>query len=427
MDLARTLLGMLLLLLIAFAVSYNRRLIRPRVVIAALLTQITIGAFMLFVPIGRTLLAAAAHGVNVVLEFGNEGIEFVFGGLVTPKMFEVFGDSGFLFAFRVLPAIIFVTALISVLYYLGIMRWIVQGLGAIFQKLIGVSKLESFSATTTIFLGQSEMPAVVKPFMKHMNGPELFQVMASGMAAVAGSILAGYAGLGVKMDYLLAASFMAIPGGLLFGKIICPSTEESKVEVKGVGFDEHRPANVIEAAASGAHVGLQIALNVGAMLVAFIGLIALINGLVGGVFGLFGHPEWTLEVILGKIFSPVAWLIGVPWEHAHIAGNFIGQKLILNEFVAYVGLAPFLKDPTAVAAAGLPVLDPKTLAIISFALCGFANFSSIAILTGGFSAVAPERRSEVARFGLRVVVAGTLSNLMSATIAGIFLSLQAAT
>jgi CNT family concentrative nucleoside transporter len=380
---------------------------------------------MLFVPLGRTLLAAAAHGVNVVLEFGNEGIEFVFGGLVTPKMFEVFGDSGFLFAFRVLPAIIFVTALISVLYYLGVMRWIVQGLGAIFQKLIGVSKIESFSATTTIFLGQSEMPAVVKPFMKHMNGPELFQVMASGMAAVAGSILAGYAGLGVKMDYLLAASFMAIPGGLLFAKIICPSTEESKVEVKGVGFDEHRPANVIEAAASGAQVGLQIAVNVGAMLVAFIGLIALINGLVGGVFGLFGHPEWTLEFILGVIFSPLAWLIGVPWEHAHIAGNFIGQKLILNEFVAYVGLAPYLKDPTAVAAAGLPVLDPRTLAIVSFALCGFANFSSIAILTGGFSAVAPERRSEVARFGLRVVVAGTLSNLMSATIAGIFLSLHA--
>jgi concentrative nucleoside transporter, CNT family len=427
MDIARTLLGIAVLLLVAFAVSNNRRLIKPRVVIAALLTQIAIGAFMLFVPIGVTILAAAAHAVNLVLEFGNKGIEFMFAGLVTPKMFEVFGNGGFVFAFRVLPAIIFVTALISVLYYIGVMKWIVLVLGTIFQKVIGVSKIESFSATTTIFLGQSEMPAVVKPFMKHMNGPELFAVMASGMAAVAGSILAGYAGLGVKMDYLLAASFMAIPGGLLFAKIICPSTEESKVEFKDIGFDEHRPANVIEAAASGAHVGLQIALNVGAMLIAFIGLIALINGLVGGISGLFGHPGWTLEYMLGVIFSPLAWLIGVPWEHTSIAGNFIGQKLILNEFVAYVGLAPYLKDPTAVAAAGLPVLDPKTLAIISFALCGFANFSSIAILTGGFSTVAPERRSEVARFGLRVVVAGTLSNLMSATIAGIFLSLHAGT
>ena len=424
MDIARTLLGMAALLLVAFAVSNNRRMIKPRVVIAALLAQIAIGAFMLFVPIGEVILAAAANGVNRVLEFGNKGIEFLFGGLVTPQMFEVFGDSGFLFAFRVLPAIIFVTALISVLYYLGVMKWIVLGLGTIFQKVIGVSRIESFSATTTIFLGQSEMPAVVRPFMKSMNGPELFAVMSSGMAAVAGSVLAGYAGLGVKMEYLLAASFMAIPGGLLFAKIICPSTEESKVEIKTIGFDEHRPANVIEAAASGAQVGLQIAVNVGAMLVAFIGLIALIDGAVGGFFGWFGHPEWRLEYILGIIFSPLAWLIGVPWEYAHIAGNFIGQKMILNEFVAFVGLAPYLKDAASVSAAGLPVLDPKTLAIISFALCGFANFSSVAILTGGFSAVAPERRSEVARFGLRVVAAGTLSNLMSATIAGVFLSLH---
>ena len=423
MDIARAFLGMAVLLLIAFAVSNNRRRIRPRVVVAALLTQIAIGAFMLFVPAGKVMLATASNAVNHVLEFGNQGIKFLFGGLVTAKMFELFGDTGFVFAFRVLPAIIFVTALISVLYYLGVMKWIVLVLGTIFQKVIGVSKLESFSATTTIFLGQSEMPAVVKPFMKDMKEAELFAVMSSGMAAVAGSVLAGYAGLGVKMDYLLAASFMAIPGGLLFAKIIYPSTEESEIEIKSLAFDEHRPANVIEAAASGVQVGLQIAVNVGGMLIAFIGLIALINGMVGGFFGWFGHADWTLEFILGILFAPLAWLIGVPWEHAQIAGNFIGQKMILNEFVAYAGLAPYLKDPAAVAAAGLTPLDAKTLAIVSFALCGFANFSSIAILTGGFSAVAPERRSEVARLGVRVVVAGTLSNLMSATIAGIFLNL----
>ena len=422
MDIARSVLGMLVLLLIAFAVSNNRRLIKPRVVIAALLSQIIIGAFILFVPFGKDLLAGTAGVVNGVLDYGSHGISFLFGGLVDKKMFEVFGDGGFVFAFRVLPAIIFVTALISVLYYVGLMRWIVLILGTVFQKIIGVSRLESFSAVTTIFLGQSEMPAVVKPFTKNMNGPELFAVMSSGMAAVAGSVLAGYAGLGVKMEYLLAASFMAVPGGLLFAKIICPSTAESTVVLDNIGFDEHKPANVIEAAASGAAVGLKIALNVGAMLIAFIGLIALLDGIVGGFFGWFGHKEWTLETLLGYAFSPLAWLIGVPWNNAQIAGNFIGQKMILNEFVAYVGLAPYLKDAATVAAAGLQVLDAKTLAIVSFALCGFANFSSIAVLTGGFSAVAPERRSEVARYGLRVVVAGTLSNLMSATIAGIFLS-----
>jgi CNT family concentrative nucleoside transporter len=303
------------------------------------------------------------------------------------------------------------------------MKWVVLILGAIFQKVIGVSKLESFSATTTIFLGQSEMPAVIKPFIKNMTGPELFTVMTSGMAAVAGSVMAGYSGLGVKMEYLLAASFMAIPGGMLFAKIICPSNEESAVEFKHLSFDEHKPANVIEAAASGVHVGLQIALNVGAMLIAFVGLIALVNGMVAGIFGWFGHPGWTLEYLLGYLFAPLAWSIGVPWDQAHTAGNFIGQKLLLNEFVAYVALAPYLKDAAAVASAGLQVLSPRTLAIVSFALCGFANFSSIAILAGGFSAVAPERRSEVARMGLRVVLAASLSNLMSATIAGLFMAL----
>jgi len=424
MDIVRSLFGMVVLLLIAFAVSNNRRLIKPRVVTAALLTQIVIGAFILFVPIGKDILAGAANAVNHVLDYGQHGISFLFGGLVDKKMFEIFGDGGFVFAFRVLPAIIFVTALISVLYYIGVMKWVVLILGTLFHKVIGVSKIESFPAATTIFLGQSEMPSVVKPFVKNMNGPELFAVMSSGMAAVAGSVLAGYAGLGVKMEYLLAASFMAIPGGLLFAKIICPSTEESKVEFKEIGFDEHRPANVIEAAASGVSVGLQIAFNVGAMLIGFIGLIALVDGVVGGIFGWFGHPNWTLEYLLGYAFSPLAWLIGVPWHDAQIAGNFLGQKMILNEFVAYVGLAPYLKDAASVAAAGLQVLDPKTLAIVSFALCGFANFSSIAVLAGGFSAVAPERRSQVARYGLRVVVAGTLSNLMSATIAGIFLSVH---
>ena len=423
MIIVRSLLGMVLLLVIAFVFSTNRRGVNPRVVISALLCQIVIGAFVLFVPFGKTVLSAAANGINNVLSYGNEGVSFLFGGLNSNKMFELFGGGGFIFAVRVLPIIVFVTALISVLYYLGVMRWVVTILGTIFQKIIGVSKLESFSAVTTIFLGQNELPALIKPFVNQMSGPELFAVMTSGMAAIAGSVLAGYAGLGVKMEYLLAASFMAVPGGLLFAKIVCPTAGTPTVQIDGaLEFDEKRPANVIEAAGSGATIGLKIAVMVGAMLIAFIGLIALVNGVVGGIGGWFGHGDITLQSILGIVFSPLAYMMGVPWQDAAIAGNFIGQKMILNEFVAYVGLSPYLKDAASIAAAGLHPLDPRTVAIVSFALCGFANFASIAVLTGAFSAVAPERRSEVARYGVRVVIAATLSNLMSATIAGLFLS-----
>jgi len=421
-DILRGLLGLAVLVSIGVALSVDRRAIQTRVVLAALALQVAIGALVLFVPWGRIALGGAAAAVNHVIEYGNKGMEFLFGGLVTSKMFALFGDTGFVFAFRVLPAIIYVSALIAVLYHLGVMRWVVVGLGLVFQKLLGVSKIESFSAVTTIFLGQSEMPAVLKPFAGQLRGPELFAVMTSGMAAIAGSLLAGYAGLGVRLEYLIAASFMAVPGGLLFAKLICPSTEPSVVTFDDLHFEEQPSANVIEAAAAGAGVGLRVAVNVGAMLVAFIGLIALLNGMVGGVMGWFGHPDLNLEVLMGYLFAPLAWLIGVPWEHAGLAGNLIGQKLILNEFVGYVAFAPYLKDPATVIAAGLPVLDAKTIVIMSFALCGFANFSSIAILAGGFGAVAPQLRSQVARYGLRVVAAATLSNLASATIAGSFLS-----
>jgi len=419
-NVLRGLPGLVALLLIAFALSMNRRAIQPRVVLAALATQVAIGALVLFVPWGRIALGAAASAVSHVIAYGNKGIEFMFGGLVDQRMFELFGAGGFVFAFRVLTAIVYVSALIAVLYHLGIMRWIVLGLGWLFQRLLGVSKIESFSAVTTIFLGQSEMPAVLKPFATQLRGPELFAVMSSGMAAVTGSLFAGYVGLGVRLEYLIAASFMAIPGGLLFAKIICPSTEPSAVHFDDIQFDEQPAANSIEAAAAGAAIGMRVAVNVGAMLLAFIGLIALLNGMVGGIMGWFGHGELTLETLLGYTFAPVAWLIGVPWEHAGIAGNLIGQKLILNEFVAYVSFSPYLKDAATVATAGLTVLDPKTQVIISFALCGFANFSSIAILAGGFGAVAAHLRPQVARFGLRVVAAATLSNLTSATIAGMF-------
>jgi CNT family concentrative nucleoside transporter len=410
MQVLRGVLGLAVLFSVGIALSENRAAIKPRVVLSALALQVAIGVLMLFVQWGRRALAASASAVNQVIAYGNKGMEFMFGGLVGPKMHDVFGDTGFVFAFRVMPAIIYVSALIAVLYHLGVMRLIIQALGSVFQSLIGISRIESFSAVTTIFLGQSEMPVALRPFAAKLKGPELFAVMTSGMAAVAGSTLAGYAGLGVPVD-----------GGLLFAKLLCPSTEPSTVDFTHLHFDEQPSANVIEAAASGAVLGLKVAVNVGAMLIAFIGLIALLNGLVGGVMGWFGHPELNLEALIGRAFSPLAWLIGVPWGQSGIAGSLIGQKLILNEFVGYVGLAPYLKEPAAVAASGLMVLDAKTIVIVSFALCGFANFSSIAILAGGFGAVAPELRAPIARYGLRVVAAASLSNFASATIAGALL------
>lgn len=415
---ARALLGLAVLILVAVLLSEDRRAIRPRVVLPALLTQVAIGALVLFVPWGRAALAAAAAGVNRVIDYGNAGTSFVFGSLVGDRMREVFGDSGFVFAFRVLPAIIYVSALLAVLYHIGVMRWVITGLGTLFQRLLGVTQLESFSAVSTIFLGQSEMPAALKPFAAHLRGPQLFAVMTSGMAAVAGSTLAGYVGLGVPLQYLLAASIMAVPGGLLFAKLICPGHEPAPLDLTHLSFEERRASNVIEAAASGAIVGLRVAINVGAMLIAFIGLIALLDGLVGALTAAVGLKGVTLQTLVGWVFAPLAWLLGVTWKDAGIAGSFIAQKLILNEFVGYVALAPYLARSAVKGA-----LDPKTIVIVSFALCGFANLSSIAILTGGFGAVAPELRPQIARYGLRALAAASLSNFASATIAGCMLTI----
>jgi len=285
---------------------------------------------------------------------------------------------------------------------------------------LGTSRAESLSATANIFVGQTEAPLVVKPYIRSMTQSELFAVMVGGLASVAGSVLAGYASLGVPVEYLIAASFMAAPGGLLFAKLIRPETD-TPVEVLSdadLQIDaEDQPVNVIDAAATGASSGLKLALNVGAMLLAFVGLIALLNGIFGGVGGWFNFPELTLELILGYVFAPLAFLIGVPWSEAFVAGSFIGQKLVVNEFVAYLDFAPYLTDAAPM------LLSEKTKAIVSFALCGFANLSSIAILLGGLGSLAPSRRKDIARMGLQAVLAATLSNLMSATIAGLFLSL----
>jgi len=425
MTLLMSLVGMVTLVAIALIFSYDRKSIRLRTVLGAFAIQAGIGAFVLYVPFGQAVLQAISSGVSQILVYANDGIGFLFGGLADVE------NVGFVFAIKVLPVIIFFSSLIAVLYYIGIMQWVIRILGGALQKALGTSRTESLSATANIFVGQTEAPLVVRPFIARMTPSQLFAVMCGGLASVAGSVLAGYAALGIPMEDLVAASFMAAPGGLLFAKLIMPETQDvsdsdsvTKVEEE-IDAQEDKPANVLDAAASGATSGLMLAANVGAMLLAFIGLIALINGILGGVGGWVGFESLSLELILGWLFAPLAFLLGVPWEEATLAGSFIGQKLVVNEFVAYINLAPYIDGEQVVAATG-QMMTPHTMAILSFALCGFANLSSIAILLGGLGSIAPTRRKEIARFGVKAVLAGTLSNLMSASIAGFFIALSGA-
>ena len=494
MSLIMSILGMIVLLGIAVLLSENRKAINIRTVAGAFAIQFVLGGFILFVPWGRTLLNGISNGVQSVINYGQDGINFLFGSLVN---FSIEGV-GFIFAFQVLPTVVFFSALISVLYYIGAMQVVIKVLGGALRKVLGTSHAESMSATANIFVGQTEAPLVVRPFIPKMTQSEFFAVMCGGMASVAGGVLAGYAAMGVPISFLIAASFMAAPGGLLFAKIIKPETETPVEQFEQVNEDpeEQKPINIIDAAASGAASGMQLALNIGAMLLAFIGLIALSNGVVGWFGSLFGFGDegvrlafaqvqevakeyglseginqslllmaqtaqmdmasfsvltfdvtdvgrdilisnmqcfdspalgsaiealkeaaqyrLSLELVLGWIFAPLAFLIGVPWSEASVAGSFIGQKIVLNEFVAYLNFAPIIDE-----------LTPKTVAIISFALCGFANLSSVAVLLGGLGSIVPARRHEIASFGMKAIAAGTLSNLMSATIAGFFLTLAA--
>ena len=411
-----SIIGIFVLLGIAYLLSNNRKAINFRTVGGALAIQISIGAFILYVPVGRDALLAMADGVSNVIGYGNEGIKFLFGGLATDSSFKAFGNDGFIFAVRVLPTIVFFSALISLLYYIGVMQWVIKIIGGALQRVLGTSQAESMSAAANIFVGQTEAPLIVKPYISKMTESELFAIMCGGLASIAGSVMAGYAGMGVPLTYLIAASFMAAPAGLLFAKILYPQTEKFNDDIEKVELE--KPANILDAAAAGASSGMQLALNVGAMLIAFVALIALINGMLGGIGGWFGMPELSLGMIFGWIFRPLAWVIGVPWGEAGIAGQMIGTKLAINEFVGYMEFAPYLG-----AEAPVQLMD-KTKAIITFALCGFANFSSIAILIGGLGGMAPNRRGDIARLGIKAVIAGSLANLLSATIAGLFIGLS---
>ena len=404
-----SILGIAALLGMALLLSENRKAIKLRTVTVALLLQAGFAAIVLYIPAGKTALAAVSGAVQHVINYANVGVSFVFGDLANYKL-------GFIFAINVLPILIFFSALMSVLYYLGIMQWVIGFLGGVISKGLGTSRVESVAAAGNIFVSQTEAPLLVRPYIAGLSRSEMFAVMTCGVASIAGSVLAGYANMGVELKYLVAASFMAAPGGLLMAKIIVPETEDRSADEhidQGIGYGEgEAPHNVIDAAATGAVDGLKLAVNIGAMLVAFIALIAMLNGMLSGVGGWFGAEDITFQALLVYVLSPLAYLMGVQWDEAITAGSMIGQKLILNEFVAYVDFVQ-IKDQ----------LTEKTQVIITFALCGFANLSSVAILLGGLGGIAPQRRSEIASLGLRAVAAGSLSNLMSAVLAGIFLSL----
>jgi CNT family concentrative nucleoside transporter len=414
-------LGIIVILGIAFAFSSNRKAINLRVVGAAFALQAAIAAIVLFWTGGQNAIRALSEGVLAIIGFANVGIDMVFGPLADKD------GIGFSFAFNVLPIIVFFAALMSVLYHLRIMELLVKIVGGALHRIIGTGAIESMNAAANIFVGQTEAPLVVKPYLRGLTEAQFFAVMVSGLASIAGTVLAGYVLLGANINYLLAAAFMAAPGGLLMAKIIMPDTDP--VPAGGhekLQMERSQHGNLILAAASGTSDGLRLAVNIGAMLVAFVALIALFNGLVGWLFTLtpvvwlFGlggvdllaiEGGVTMQLILGKIFQPLMYLLSVPWHEAEAAGALFGEKIILNEFVAFSHLEKVLENAS-----------PRTIAVTTFSLCGFANLSSIAILLGGLGVLVPEKRELIGRFGMKCVLAASLSNLMSAALAGLMLT-----
>ncbi len=407
--------GMAVLFLIAWVFSSNKRAINYRTIISAFVIQVALGALALYVPLGREMLQGLASGIQSVIGYGYEGVRFLFGSLA-PNAKGDQGIGGFIFAINVLAIIIFFASLISLLYYLKIMPLVINLIGGALQKCLGTSKAESMSAAANIFVAHTEAPLVIKPYLKSMSDSEIFAVMCVGMASVAGPVLAGYASMGIPLPYLIAASFMSAPGGLLFAKIIYPQNEAISSHAD-VSAEKH--VNAIEAIANGASTGLNLALHVGAMLLAFVGMLALINGLLGVVGGFLGMEHLSLGLILGTLLKPLAFMLGIPWSQAGIAGEIIGIKIALNEFVGYMQFLPYLGDNPPL------ILSEKTKAIITFALCGFANLSSVAMLIGGLGSLVPKKKDLIVRLALKAVLVGTLSNFMSATIAGLFIGLNA--
>lgn len=407
------LVGILVLISIGILFSENRKNINPRVVLMAFAFQALFATLVLVTPFGRVMLLGAAAGVQNIVNYTDVGIDFLFGPLADVDKI------GFVLALRVLPAIIFVSALVAVLYHLRIMQLLVLTLGGALRKVIGISRIESLCASANIFVGMVEAPLVIRPYLSTLNRAQLFTIMGVGLSTTAGATLIAYAAiLGPdSIESLVAAAFMGAPGGLMMAKILVPDNpdelgqDQAALPIEEMDAD-NRPVNVLEAAADGALSGVRVAVAVGAMLIAFTALLSMVNGMVGGITGWFGLEGVTLEVILGWLFAPIAFLIGIPWEEAPQVGNLIGQKIILNEVIAFAKLVSL--DPQ---------ITGKSRIITIFALCGFANLAAIAIVLGGLGTMIPERKAEISRLGLKAVLCGVLANLMSAAIASVLLSL----
>ena len=406
------LIGIVMILGIAFALSNNRKAINYRTVGVGLLLQFGLALFVLKTTIGQNTFAWLGDKIKRLLEMSDQGAEFVFGSLVkTQLMTKAFGaGNDFIFFFKVIPTIIFVAVLVNLAYHIGLMQIIVAFMAKIVHRLMGVSGAEAVSNVASTFVGQVEAQIMIRPYLKGMTNSELMSSMTGSFACIAGGVMATYIAFGVPAEYLLAASIMAAPGALVIAKIVYPETEVSetqgvvKLEVK----KQH--VNLIDAIAAGAADGLKVGLNVIAMLIGFIALIALLDLVLGKVGSLVAFPELSFKFILGKVFAVFAWAMGVPTKDIEIAGSLMGTKMVVNEFVAYLDLIKLR-----------PTLDPKTVAITSFALCGFANFSSIAIQVGGIGQLAPERRSDLAKLGFKALICGTLASYLSATLAGLLL------
>ena len=417
--------GIALIILIALLLSSNRRAIRLRVVAAAFALQAGIAILVLWTPWGIQAIQGMSQGVANLLNYANKGTEFLFGPAESNPLANTF-------AIGALPVIIFFAALVAILYYLGVMQRIVRWVGGAIGWVTGITRVESLAAAANIFVGQSESPLVVRPYLAALTPPQLFTVMVVGMAGVAGTILAAYAAMlgDEALPYLLAAAFMSAPGGILMAKIMMPdepkaqeelplagegataaAVEDDKVELAETFEEGEQPANIIMAAAQGAQTGVKLAVAVGAMVLAFVALVALANGLLGGIGGWFGHPELSFQQIVGYIFQPIMFLIGVPWDQAGEAGGLFGTKVVLNEFVAFIDLGDMEGS----------ALSPRSVAIVTFALCGFANFSSIAIQMAVTGGLAPNQRPVIAKLGIKALIAGSLANLMSAALAGMLI------
>ncbi len=405
MERAISFVGLMVMIGIAFALSENKKNIQWRTVVSGILLQVVFGLIILKTDLGRNVFASIGQGFNAILGYTGEGAKFLFGGLATPSQ-----SLGFIFATMVLPTIIFMSSLMSVLYHIGIMQKVVEVVARVMMKVMKTSGAESLAAAANIFVGQTEAPLVIKPYVNLMTKSEIMCLMTGGMATVAGGVLAAYVGFGIDAGHLLAASVMSAPAALVCAKLMVPEMEVSatagvvKIDLPKVA------ANVIDAAATGASDGLKLAVNVAAMLLAFIALIAMLNGILSGLGGLVGFPNLSFELLMGYLNAPIAWLLGVPWEDCFKVGSILGKKIVLNEFVGYLDLV-----------ANKEQMSERATIITTYALCGFSNFSSIAIQLGGIGTMAPEKRPILAKYGMYSLIGGTLACYMTACIAGLFI------